>query len=193
MSKTKYNSWTEAEVNKLLELKKSGLTYNEMSNHFKNRTAIQLKSKYGSIQRKIKEEQITNKSSKKVTRQVWTKEEDEILLNNAHKDWAVLLELLPNRTIKSMKHRLSSMNISRMKTVLTDDNKEYIINNYLKKPVSELSKELNVKKTTIYGFLNSNNINVSDFEWEAQNMELVEGTFSVKVSFRKVAVKNDCD
>lgn len=193
MSKTKYISWTEAEVNKLLELKRSGLTYNEMSNHFKNRTATQLKSKFGSIQRKIKEEQITNKSSKKVTRQVWTKEEDEILLNNAHEDWVVLLELLPNRTIKSMKHRLSSMNISRMKTVLTDDNKEYIINNYLKKPVSELSKELNVKKTTIYGFLNSNNINVSDFEWEAQSMELVEGTFGVKVSFRKVVVKNDCD
>lgn len=193
MSKTKYISWSEAEVNKLLELKKNGLTYNEMSNHFKNRTPTQLKSKFGSIQRKIKEEQITNKSSKTITRQVWTKEEDEILLNNAHEDWAVLLELLPNRTIKSMKHRLSSMNISRMKTVLTDNNKEYIINNYLKKPVSELSKELNVKKTTIYGFLNSKNINVSEFEWEAQSMELVEGTFSVKVNFRKVAVKNDCD
>lgn len=193
MSKTKYISWTETEVNKLLELKKTGLSYNEISKHFKNRTATQLKSKYGSIQRKIKEEQINKKSSKKITRQVWTKEEDKILLDNAHEDWAVLLELLPNRTIKSMKHRLSSMNISRMNTVLTDENKEYIINNYLKKSVSELSKELSVKKTTIYGFLNSKNINVSDFEWEVQSIDIVEGTYGVKLKIRKVAVKNGCD
>lgn len=188
MSKTNYVSWTKEEENKLLELKKLGLSYKEISNQLEGRTPIQIKSKYASIQNKLKEAKLRKSRNTTQNRKPWTEEEDKILLDNAHEDWAVLLELLPNRTIKSMKHRLAKMQVSRQKTVLTESDKNYILSHYLKIPVSEMQEKLGVKRSTIYGFLNKRGLKVSEFEWKANDVQLTENGFGVKISYRKEVV-----
>lgn len=185
MSETKkQRRWTQEEEELLLKLKQQeNIKYKDIVHHFENRTVAQLKSKFDAMM--YKERKYGNPSkvikSKEWTR--WTQEEEKLLLDNAHESWDVLEALLPNRTKKSIKHKLSHHKIVRQRSSITDEQKQYIRDNMHTITSKDIADHLNLSNVNVNRYMKSLGVKPT-YAYEITNVE-IEHT-SIKVRLKKV-------
>lgn len=182
--------WTVEEEKLLLKLKEDNLTYKEMTEHFEGRNVHQIRTKYYRILNNQKRYGIKQDHLPKAPPKKWTKEEIEVLKNNYDEAWDNLYELLPNRTKSSIKHKLSELKFKRAKRAVTDEQREFIINNYKDMSARDMADRLGIKIKAVHNELNKIGIKNIKYKWVATSLEPVPNEiFSIKMSYKKVIDK----
>lgn len=179
--------WTVEEENLLLKLKEENLTYQEMTEYFDGRDVHQIRTKYYRIIYKQKRYGVNNDIIVKSPPKKWSDEEIEILKNNYDASWEKLYKLLPNRTKSAIKHKLSELDYKRIKQAVTDEQREFIINNYKDMSVKDIAEKISTKTKVVYNELQKIGVKNIKYKWVATSLEPVPNEiFSIKMSYKKV-------
>lgn len=91
----------------------------------------------------------------------WTKEEEQILLDNYDKcHYSELQKLLPNKSKGAILSKARSMNLEvNLEIVKYDENIEkYIVENWGKKSINEMARTLKIPRSGIYKYKEKNNL-----------------------------------
>lgn len=74
----------------------------------------------------------------------WSKKEVELLKSNVNEDYLFLKKILPNRSLEAIIGKKDKMKLKRKSSLFWSDKEDkYLIKNYHKKTINELSKQLN--------------------------------------------------
>ncbi len=116
----------------------------------------------------------------------WSDEEIQILHDNWDRRMNELLELLPDRTVPSIQHKIKRLGYQRDKTILRQQDYDYILSNLSTKSNKQMARELNVSPPVITRALKELGINKTN-NWTQTNIVKVPNSpFSIQVSYKKV-------
>lgn len=116
----------------------------------------------------------------------WTDEEIQLLHDNWEERMSTLLELLPNRSISSIQHKIKRLGYQRDKTILTGQDYDYIIANISSKSNKQIAKDLNVSPPVITRALQKLGINKTNYWTQSSIDKVPDHPFSVKITYEKV-------
>lgn len=108
----------------------------------------------------------------------WSKEEDEILINlynNGNEEY--ILSLLPRRNWQGIKIRANRLGIFRL-NYFTNDEIDFIKNNYLNMSTIEMSKKINRSHEVIGNKMRELGIIVQEF-WTKNDLEILKENFGI--------------
>ena len=183
---TKYNKWSQEELDLLVKLREvDKLTYEQIAKRMEGRTRQQVNTKYNYIKAK------RDSQPRKRTNRKWTETEIEILKQNYLKDYEEIMELLPSRSRLSIIGKIAHLGLSRPNNaLLSEEDKQFIRDNYLDMSQAELSKHLNVDRGVIRRFKENENLN-TQYIWDVVKFEPDEDDFmsiNIKLERKQVEV-----
>lgn len=110
----------------------------------------------------------------------WTKEEEDILINNADKcHYSELTKLLPGKSKSAILCKARSMNINIITEVnnnISEDTIKFIVDNWGKISINEMSRKLRVPRSTIYIYKEKYNLpNIGqNIKWSEDTIKELE-------------------
>jgi len=103
----------------------------------------------------------------------WTEDRIQILKKNYKTaSWEQLFELLNTTNKNTIIHKASELKITRL-SPLTEDDKQFILNNYTKLSLRKLAKEINKSSSTVLRFLNKNGLHtIHEYSLREEDVKL---------------------
>lgn len=183
---TKYNKWSQEELDLLVKLREvDKLTYEQIAKRMEGRTRQQVNTKYNYIKAK------RGSQPCKRTNRKWTEAEIEILKQNYLKDYEEIMKLLPSRSRLSIIGKIAHLGLSRPNNaLLSEEDKQFIRDNYLDMSQAELAKHLNVDRGVIRRFKENENLN-TQYIWDVVKFEPDKDDFmsiNIKLERKQVEV-----
>lgn len=182
---TKYNKWSQEDLDLLVKLREvDKLTYEQIAKRMEGRTRQQVNTKYNYIKAK------RDSQPRKRTNRKWTETEIEILKQNYLKDYEEIMKLLPSRSRLSIIGKIAHLGLSRPNNaLLSEEDKQFIRDNYLDMSQAELAKHLNVDRGVIRRFKENENLN-TQYIWDVVRFEPDEDDFmSVNIKLERKQVE----